>query len=193
MTQQLRRARDRAERERRIVAAARELAEAEGWDAVTTRRLAAKIEYSQPVLYSHFSGKDAIMAAAAVEGCAELAEQLGGAAFEPSPLAAVAEAYVAFADANPALYDAMFTLASELPFATDEAPQALRDAFGAIAAAVAPVAGKDAVGTLAETFWAALHGLVTLDRGRRLSPGHRAERLAILVARFGGGASGPAD
>lgn len=33
----------------------------------TTRRLAAEIEYSQPVLYSHFSGKDAIMAAAAVE------------------------------------------------------------------------------------------------------------------------------
>ncbi|MFC4083524.1 TetR family transcriptional regulator, partial [Amycolatopsis samaneae] len=77
MTQQLRRERDRAERERRIVAAARELAEAEGWDAVTTRRLAAKIEYSQPVLYSHFSGKGAIMAAAAVEGFAELAERLG--------------------------------------------------------------------------------------------------------------------
>lgn len=66
----------RAERDRLIVTAARELAEAEGWDAVTTRRLAAEIEYSQPVLYSHFKGKDAIVAAAAVEGRAELATEL---------------------------------------------------------------------------------------------------------------------
>ena len=73
MSIQARRERERAERERLIVTAARELAEAEGWDAVTTRRLAAEIEYSQPVLYSHFKGKDAIMAAVAVQGCAELA------------------------------------------------------------------------------------------------------------------------
>ncbi|CAM5629374.1 TetR/AcrR family transcriptional regulator [Streptomyces violaceorubidus] len=63
MTIQTRRERERAERERLIVTAARDLAEAEGWDAVTTRRLAAEIEYSQPVLYSHFKGKGAIMAA----------------------------------------------------------------------------------------------------------------------------------
>jgi AcrR family transcriptional regulator len=50
------------------------LAEAEGWDAVTTRRLATEIESSQPVLYSHFKGKDAIMAAVAVQGFAELRE-----------------------------------------------------------------------------------------------------------------------
>lgn len=43
---------------------------------MTTRRLAEQIEYSQPVLYSHFSGKDAIMAAVAVEGFAELAAEL---------------------------------------------------------------------------------------------------------------------
>ena len=65
-----------AQRHERIVAAARDLAEAHGWDAVTTRRLADTIEYSQPVLYSHFKGKDAIMAAVAVEGCAELAAEL---------------------------------------------------------------------------------------------------------------------
>ena len=52
-----RRERQRAERYELIVAAACELAEAEGWEAVTTRRLAALIDYSQPVLYSHFKGK----------------------------------------------------------------------------------------------------------------------------------------
>src|SRR5690625_6823598 len=71
-----RRQRERAERERFIVTTARELAAAEGWDAVTTRRLAEEIEYSQPVLYSHFAGKDAIMAAVAVEGFVDLTAEL---------------------------------------------------------------------------------------------------------------------
>src|SRR5882672_10077631 len=72
-----RRDRARVERERLIVTAARELAEAEGWDAVTTRRLADRVEYSQPVLYSHFKGMGAIMAAVALDGFAELAASLG--------------------------------------------------------------------------------------------------------------------
>lgn len=76
MSIQARRERERAERERLIVRAARELAEAEGWEAVTTRRLAERVEYSQPVLYSHFKGKDAIMAAVAMEGFADLAAEL---------------------------------------------------------------------------------------------------------------------
>jgi len=76
MSIQERRERERAEREKLIIAAARELAETEGWDAVTTRRLAERVEYSQPVLYSHFDGKEAIKAAVAVEGFAELATGL---------------------------------------------------------------------------------------------------------------------
>src|SRR5439155_2391636 len=119
MNQRERRTRERAGRAQRIVTAARELAEAEGWDAVTTRRLAAKIEFSQPVLYSHFpGGKDAIMSAAALEGSAELAAHL--AAAREGGLAGVAAAYVEFADAKPALYDAMFTLATDLPFAQED-------------------------------------------------------------------------
>src|SRR5919108_952715 len=115
-----RRARQRAERHRQIVDAAREIAEAEGWDAVTTRRLAEAIEYSQPVLYSHFSSKDAIVRAVALEGFTHLAATLRDARHAaPSPrpaLLALARAYLEFAHTRPALYDAMFTLA-ELPFA----------------------------------------------------------------------------
>jgi len=184
MTQRQRRVRDRTERGQRIVSAARELAEAEGWDAVTTRRLAALIEYSQPVLYSHFpGGKDAIMAAAALEGFAELAAVL--AAARDGGLAGVAVAYVEFADAKPALYDAMFTLASDLPFAQDDTPAVMKDAFAGLFDVVEPVAGDEDAGTLTEVFWGALHGLITLDRGRRLGPVHRDERLAVVVARFG--------
>ncbi|MFJ8201184.1 TetR/AcrR family transcriptional regulator [Streptomyces sp. NPDC096152] len=189
MTIQKRRERERAERERLIVTAARELAESEGWDAVTTRRLAAEIEYSQPVLYSHFKGKDAIMAAVAVQGCAELAAELreartaaGGAR---EALAAVGEAYTAFARRRPALYDAMFTHPVDLPFATPEAPAALQEAFGELLRAVEPVAleGDDS-GLLTETYWAALHGLVTLMRSGRLPKEAHERRLALLIGHF---------
>ncbi len=184
MTQRQRRVRDRTERGERIVAAARELAEEEGWDAVTTRRLAALIEYSQPVLYSHFpGGKDAIMAAAALEGFAELVSVL--AAARADGLAGVAGAYAEFAEARPALYDAMFTLASELRFAQDDTPEVMKACFAELFAVIEPVAGAQDAGTLTEVFWSVLHGLVTLDRGGRLAPGHRDERLALVVERFG--------
>src|SRR6201996_1567124 len=76
MTATQRRERDRRLRHELIVRTARDLAEAEGWDAVTTRRLADRVEYSQPVLYSHFENKDAIVRAVAIEGFADLAAQL---------------------------------------------------------------------------------------------------------------------
>ncbi|MCR6489959.1 TetR/AcrR family transcriptional regulator [Amycolatopsis sp. OK19-0408] len=176
--------RDRTERGQRIVTAARELAEAEGWDAVTTRRLAALIEYSQPVLYSHFpGGKDAIMAAAALEGFAELAATLVAA--RPGGLGGVAEAYVAFAEVKPGLYDAMFTHASELRFAQDDTPDVMKACFEELFAVIQPTADERNAGALTEVFWSTLHGLVMLDRGHRLSPVHRDERLALVVERFG--------
>jgi AcrR family transcriptional regulator len=188
MSIQTRRERERAERERLIVTAARELAEAEGWDAVTTRRLAAEIEYSQPVLYSHFSGKDAIMAAVAVEGFAELAAELReartSAAGPRQALADVGAAYAAFAERRPALYDAMFTHAVDLPFASPEAPAALHEGFGELRETVLPFAEDDDLETLTETFWSGLHGLLTLMRNGRLRREEHERRLALLIRRF---------
>ncbi|QYN36785.1 TetR/AcrR family transcriptional regulator; helix-turn-helix transcriptional regulator [Pseudonocardia sp. DSM 110487] len=185
-----RRERERADREKLIVTAARELAEAEGWDAVTTRRLAEKVEYSQPVLYSHFNGKDAIVAAVAVEGFAELATQLRAARVEAADaeaaLAAVGRAYTAFADRRPALYDAMFSQAVTLPFATPDAPPALHAGFDELVTAIRPYAGGVDTGLLTETFWAALHGLTTLTRSGRIPAAQHDERLALLIARFTG-------
>ncbi len=167
-----------------IVQTARDLAEAEGWAAVTTRRLAELIEFSQPVLYSHFAGKDAIIAVVAERGFAQLTEALAQArAEEPGdPVRAVAEAYVAFADANPAVYDGMFSRATGLPFATPDAPAPLREAFDQLLDTVAPFAGDTDPGILAEVMWSALHGLVTLTRDGRLSEGRHEERLAAIVA-----------
>jgi AcrR family transcriptional regulator len=188
MSVQERRVRERAQRERLIVTTARDLAEAEGWDAVTTRRLAELIEYSQPVLYSHFKGKDAIMAAVALEGFAELAAQMRAAQEETATpraaLAAVVSAYADFAERRPALYDAMFTQTIDLRFAHPETPAALSAGFGAIREALRPFAGDDDLDLCTEVLWAALHGLVTLMRGGRLPRETHDQRIALLVGRF---------
>jgi AcrR family transcriptional regulator len=188
MSIQTRRARQREEREKLIITAARELAETEGWDAVTTRRLAEQVEYSQPVLYSHFKGKDEIVAAVALEGFAELADQLRAARSSVDKtgraLEAISTAYLAFADRRPALYDAMFSQTVDLPFATTKAPAPLHAAFDELAEAIRPHAGDDDLGILTETFWAGLHGLITLTRYGRLPAEASDHRLALLLARF---------
>ncbi|MEU7477646.1 TetR/AcrR family transcriptional regulator [Lentzea sp. NPDC042327] len=189
MSVQQRRERERAERHQLIIDAARELAESDGWDAVTTRRLAEKVEYSQPVLYSHFKGKDAIVRAVAVEGFAELGRRMHAARTTPTttstaPLRALAEAYLRFAGERPALYDAMFVQRIDIAFGSEETPAELRTSFGEIVAALEPVAGDRDLDALAEAFWSALHGIATLRHGQRLRPELDGDRLDLVLAAF---------
>ncbi|MEU4581504.1 TetR/AcrR family transcriptional regulator [Kitasatospora aureofaciens] len=189
MSVQERKQRERAERERLIVATARELAEQQGWDAVTTRRLAERIEYSQPVLYSHFRGKREIIGAVALEGATEMAAAIRAAtAAADGPRArvtALARTYLDFAAHNPAVYDALFQLDGGLAFAHEDTPEPLKDAFAALLESLGEVA-RDGVhpGVFTETFWAALHGLATLTRAGRLPPEYAGQRVELLVDRL---------
>ncbi|QKG21221.1 Transcriptional regulator, TetR family [Actinomadura verrucosospora] len=162
------------------------MAEAEGWEAVTTRRLADRVEYSQPVLYSHFKGKDAIVAAVAQDGFGELAGLLREARTARSApeeaLRAVAGAYLDFARERPALYDAMFVRHVDVTLGTGERPEPLQEAFGEFVSALEPLAGERDVETLAEVTWGSLHGLATLVHGHRLRPGNADARLDVLLA-----------
>ena len=171
------------------MATARTLAEHEGWDAVTTRRLSTEIEYSQPVLYKHFASMEEIVEAVALEGFGELAETLGAARRSAGAagdaLTRIARAFSKFATDNPALYDAMFSRATRLRFGSDDSPAPLHAAFGELRAAVATVAHERDIDTLSEVVWAGLHGLATLSRSDRLRPGHDDERIELLVAQLG--------
>ena len=183
-----RRQRERIARRRLITATARSLAEREGWDAVTTRRLSTEIEYSQPVLYKHFGSMEDIVEAVALEGFGELAVTLRAArrrsAEHDDEVGRVAAAFSGFAATNPALYEAMFTRSTRLPFGADDTPTPLVEAFTEVREAVATVAGARDVDTVTEVLWAALHGLVMLSRDDRLRPGHDADRIEVLVAQF---------
>lgn len=180
-----RRERERAQRHRLILAVARELAEAEGWEAVTTRRLAERVEYSQPVLYSHFKGKDAIVAAVAEEGFVELGEMLRHARAAArgrgprSGLRAVCRAYLRFAVEHPALYQAMFVMPTQLKFASEETPAALRTGFDAFVEALPEETVEREA--RAELLWAALHGISALSATGRIPAHGEKARLDLLI------------
>lgn len=186
-----RRARELEERRERIVAAARALAEEQGWEAVTTRRLADAIEYSQPVLYGHFpQGRSEIVTAVALAGFAEMAAALSASALGPEAtdverIRSLVTAYLDIADRNPGTYDAMFLLPVGVPFASEETPAVMREAFEAIAGTLRGLdVPPPAPETTAEVLWGAVHGLVALERANRYSPGNHTDRVETLVRLF---------
>ncbi|MFI6537916.1 TetR/AcrR family transcriptional regulator [Nonomuraea sp. NPDC050547] len=183
-----RRERERAQRHQLIITTARELAEAEGWEAVTTRRLADRVEYSQPVLYSHFNGKDAIMSAVALEGFGELADRLRHARLAapepPQALHAVCRAYLEFASEQPALYQAMFVLPTDVKFGHAETPPALRAGFDEFVNCFRPDNPRREL--FAEVTWSALHGMAVLSESGRIPPDRQPERLDFLATQIAG-------
>jgi AcrR family transcriptional regulator len=154
-----------------IVHAARALAEADGWAAVTMRRLAGELGVTQPVLYTAFASRQALIDAVALNGFDDMAAALE--AVDASPMARM-RAYLDFADAHPRVYEAMFSLPSGLAFAADDTPEPLHHAFSGIYDAF-----QDADGTRAEVAWSALHGLATLQASGRLRASHVQARLAL--------------
>ncbi|MFD7156012.1 TetR/AcrR family transcriptional regulator [Kribbella sp. NPDC059898] len=177
-----RRERAREERRELILRTARELAEADGWDAVTTRRLAEAVDYSQPVLYGHFKNMNAIADAVALQGIAEMTDVLRRAR-ESGGLRALAHAYLDYAADHPAVYEAMFVRPTALSFGTPDSPAALKSAFDQFIAAVEPAADPE---TLAEVLWSSLHGQATLNRTGRLRPTHTRARADVLVSHLSG-------
>ena len=154
-----------------VIHAARDIAESDGWRAITMRRLAGGLGVTQPVLYSAFASRQAIIDAVALNGFDEIAAALE--AVGASPMARM-RAYLDFAAAHPRVYEAMFSLPSGLAFAAEDTPEPLRRAFSGLKDAF-----PDADGTRAEVAWSALHGLATLQASGRLRASHVEARLEL--------------
>src|SRR6202789_1685915 len=154
-----------------LIQAARDLAESDGWPAVTMRRLAGELGVTQPVLYSAFASRQALIDAVALNGFNDVATALN--AVDASPMARM-RAYLDFAAAHPRVYEAMFSLPSGLVFAADDTPEPLQRAFSRIRDAF-----PDADGTRAEVAWSMWHGLATLGASGRLRASAAQARLDL--------------
>lgn len=149
-------------RAREIVAAARELLEDEGYDALSMRRLADKLGIQAPSLYKHLPDKGALETALIAAGFEEWGAEFEKAAAERDPLTALVKAYREFARAHPHLYRLM----TERPLDRDRLPDGLEDRT---AAPIVAAAGGD--GDLARAMWAFAHGMTILELNSRFPAG----------------------
>jgi AcrR family transcriptional regulator len=172
------------ERELRIVATAREIAEQEGWPAVTVRRLADAIGFSQPILYRHFPrGRDEIVEHVVIDGYAEL---LAAIRAEGEGLAPLVAAYLAFARENPAVYYAMTPARTGIVVASTETPEILRNGFAMFERAVGGETSHERA-VRAELLWSTLHGVSRFAADGRLDAALDDIRAEEIVALFSAG------
>lgn len=155
----LRRLRPRA---REIVQAARELLEREGPDALSMRRLAAKLGLRASSIYEHLRDKQALEAALISVGLEEQAELFAEAVHgSDDPIASLARAYREFAHRQPNLYRLM----TERPLRHDLLASGVEEA-----AARALLSATDGDLERARGIWAFAHGMVILELNQRFPP-----------------------
>ncbi|WP_045742662.1 TetR/AcrR family transcriptional regulator [Actinoplanes rectilineatus] len=177
-----RRARERAGIRDRIFTAALQVLEEEGAAALTVRRIATEVEYTAPVVYQHFAGKDGLMLELVTHGYTLLlteARAIATAETDPDQrLLRVAAGYVRFAGDHPHLYEAMNGTAVGAAGRL-EAAQPTIDLLAELLAAWSAVHGVKPPGDNAscEILWGTLHGMATLGRLEAVGT-ERAQHLA---------------
>ena len=96
---------------RRLLAAARAILDREGLDALTLRAAARAVGVSHAAPKNHFDDMTGLLSELAATGFREFAQALqaaGARAVAGHPFNAIGEAYVAFAERNPAMFLLMF-------------------------------------------------------------------------------------
>jgi AcrR family transcriptional regulator len=178
-----RRKRDQQALRTRILDAARELFADLGYEAVTMRKIAAKIEYSPTTIYLHFRDKASLVRELCSVDFLALAACFRAIGKVPDPVArikAIGRAYVAFGLGHPNHYRLMF-MTPHPPIREEERRITKgsldEDAWAILVAAVSeaqhagvirPDAG-DAT-SVAQQFFSAIHGVVSLHLAKANDP-----------------------
>jgi AcrR family transcriptional regulator len=150
-------------RGRQLVAAARDLLEEGGPEALTMRTLAARVGIRAPSIYKHLRDTEELEAAVVADGLGEFADACEAAVDgADDPLVALAGAYRAFAHAHPHLY----RLINDRPLPRDRLPARLE--ARAAAPLLAAVGGDP---DRARATWAFAHGMVMLELTDRFPAG----------------------
>jgi AcrR family transcriptional regulator len=201
-----RRERERQALRQRILDAARELFATRGYEAVTMREIAGRIEYSATALYKHFADKEALVRELCRQDFAAFAQELIEAASTGEPLERFTRSglvYLDFAVRHPQHYRLMFMgVLPPTPPEAGEREDPTRNAYVFVRALTdelmranllrAELTDADLV---AQTVWACAHGAAALEltlansdpwldfRPRRERFGAILETIARAVAR----------
>ncbi len=170
MTTQKRRERYRSELRAETLTAARELIKEDGYEGLTIRKLAERMECSPMALYSYFADKQALLTALALEGFERLAKKLEATA-RRDPLTALRKMlldYVDYAEHNPTEYRILFLSVEPLAEVkktrqsmTEENP-AFRALFNCVSACIKAGALHGEAFAVSTVLWTGAHGAASL-------------------------------
>ena len=195
-----RKERDAHNMRQRILEAAMDLFSKEGYEGVSMRRIADKIEYSAGTIYRYFENKDDIMLQLCYQGFEKLLAlqiELDKIADPVERIKAGGPHYVAFALENPELYELMFATkeiikqpdGSEETVALKSFKKFVEHVQQCLDAGFFPEGDAE---PLAIGIWAALHGLSSLliKEQLRFLPKDRVDQVVKKALAFnlrGGG------
>ena len=180
-----RREREKEEVKQMILDAARELFVEHGYEAVSMRKIAEKIEYSPTAIYLHFKDKEALLDELCGSDFRTLAREFIEFAQIRDPIERMRRsglAYVDFALAHPQQYRLMFMTPLPPEHATSAENLASRgkieeDAYAFLRATMAQAIDEKRVrpeytdpDLLAQMAWAPLHGVLALHIARKMEP-----------------------
>jgi AcrR family transcriptional regulator len=163
-----RREREREEIRSRILDAARELFDAEGYEHVTMRRIAEAIEYSPTTIYNHFEDKDDLVRALCDEDFSRLLDVFREEEPPADPvewIRRLARAYARFGLELPNHYRFMFMTPHKKEDHGPLAPgnQSFEMLRMAVARAIEGGQFRPGdVNTVSQVLWSSLHGVVAL-------------------------------
>ena len=175
-----RRERERAGVRTAILDAARAIMSERGYDGLTMRGVAARIEYTAAALYKHFTDREELVRELCAHDFYAFAQILrlrpGATRNDPSDpyarLRAIGRGYAEFAMSYPEQYRVMFMTPKPIDEDVIEKGNPEEDAYVTVLEAVAAAQAEGrfpglAPDLVAQTAWATMHGVVSLEISHR--------------------------
>lgn len=159
----------------RILEASLDIVKEEGWQSLSMRKIADRIEYTAPIIYEYFANKDAILNELTRQGFVKLTREMDEAskAFSDSSaqLEAMWLAYWNFAFANKELYQVMYGVEMNCCVFENSCPdiQGPSNLLWDKITEIIPEENRteEYICTKYYTFWSVVHGLISINMTRQ--------------------------
>ncbi len=150
-----------------ILKAARQIVKQEGWQGLSMRKIADKIEYTAPIIYEYFSSKEAILQELTCKGFQLLSKDLDAAKKKQTDPDAQLEsmwmAYWEFAHKNKEMYQLMYgvqmTCCAQSSPESDHPYHLITGVIGQIMKSE----DEDVIMQKYFTFFSVIHGLISIN------------------------------
>jgi AcrR family transcriptional regulator len=158
-----------------ILDASLDIVKEEGWQSLSMRKIADRIEYTAPIIYEYFANKEAILLELTRKGYCLLSQRMREARDQneqpEAQLEAMWMAYWNFAFEQPHYYQLMFGVEMNCCALQDQLPEGTSP-YDLIVAPIMQLMGinddeDEAVCTKYYTYWSVIHGLISINMVRQ--------------------------